>query len=95
MWTFLSHLLMNKCPGLKNGGVLNVVHHILCVSCSPNHIPESIELDLTGKEVGHACHANDLHLPKGVTLFHVEETETIYTIALPKEEKNLKSLSLP
>ena len=38
-------------PGLKKGGVLNIVHHTLDLVCPANSIPESIEIDLTGKEI--------------------------------------------
>lgn len=55
-----------KAPGLKRGGVLNVVRRDIEFYVKPNNIPDSIEVDLTGLEIGHAIHVNDLKLPEGV-----------------------------
>lgn len=54
-------------PGIKQGGTLNIVAHEVEVSCHADEIPESIDFDLTGKQVGDSVHISDLKLPKGVT----------------------------
>ena len=54
-------------PGLKQGGTLNIVAHEVEVSCHADQIPESIDFDLTGKQVGDSVQISDLKLPKGVT----------------------------
>lgn len=54
-------------PGLKRGGNLAVILHTLNVSCSADHIPEEIVIDLTGMEIGAAIRVSELKLPKGVT----------------------------
>ena len=54
-------------PGLKRGGNLAVVLHTLNVSCSADHIPEEIVIDLKGLEIGATIRVADLKLPKGVT----------------------------
>ena len=56
----------DKAPGLKKGGVLNVVHHTLDLVCSPDAIPESLTVDLTGLELGDVIHADGIKLPEGV-----------------------------
>jgi large subunit ribosomal protein L25 len=54
-------------PGLKKGGTLSTDLHSVLVSCTADHIPEEIVVDLTGLEMGDAVHVSDLQLPKGVT----------------------------
>jgi large subunit ribosomal protein L25 len=59
-----------------------VVSHITTeieVSCLPADLPEFIEVDLGGIEVGgHGIHAKDLTLPKGVSLvLHVEQENPV------------------
>jgi large subunit ribosomal protein L25 len=54
-------------PGLKRGGALSVVLHSVNVSCSADHIPEEIVIDLTGLEIGATVRVSDLKLPAGVT----------------------------
>ncbi|MCC7266741.1 MAG: 50S ribosomal protein L25/general stress protein Ctc [Caulobacteraceae bacterium] len=54
-------------PGIKRGGTLNVVVHELEVSCHADQIPEAINFDLTGLNIGDSIHVSDLKLPKGVT----------------------------
>jgi len=56
-----------ECPGLKRGGNLAVVLHTLNVSCSADHIPEEIVIDLKGLEIGAAIRVSELKLPAGVT----------------------------
>jgi large subunit ribosomal protein L25 len=42
-------------PGIKRGGVLNIVMHEITVRTKPDSIPELFEVDLTGLEIGHSC----------------------------------------
>jgi large subunit ribosomal protein L25 len=55
-----------KCPGLKQGGVLNIIRHDLEVYCLPSNIPESIEINIEELNVGQSIHVSDIKLPKGV-----------------------------
>jgi large subunit ribosomal protein L25 len=70
-------------PGLKKGGVLNIVHHTLDLTCPASSIPEAITIDLTGKEVGDSIHLSDITLPKGTSVRSHEKDMTIATIAAP------------
>ena len=54
-------------PGLKRGGSLNVALHEITVSCTADHIPEEIVVDLTGLEIGENVRVSDLKLPANVT----------------------------
>ncbi|WP_416675561.1 50S ribosomal protein L25/general stress protein Ctc [Egbenema bharatensis] len=53
--------------GVKpEGGALDTVLTELEVSCAPDNIPESIEIDVTNLHIGDALHVRELKLPKGV-----------------------------
>ena len=67
------------CPGIKNRGVLNLVHRFIVVKCSPDNIPEKLELDISKLNVGEALTTSAITLPAGVKLADAEET-TVLTI---------------
>ena len=73
----------DKCPGLKKGGVLNIVAHDLEITAPGNAIPEEIVVDLSGAEIGTSIHLSNLNLPKGVSVVTHEKDATIATIAAP------------
>ena len=54
-------------PGLKRGGMLNVVLHEVLLSCHADSIPEELAFDLSGLEIGDTIRVSDLKLGKGVT----------------------------
>lgn len=70
-------------PGIKRGGTLNIVHHTLDLSVDADHIPEAIEVDLTGKDIGDIIHISSITLPKGVTDHSHEDDLTIASIVSP------------
>jgi len=72
-----------ECPGLKRGGVLNIVRHEVEVSCGVDNIPQGFDLDLTGLDIGDSLHASKLALPQGVELTITDRDFTIATIAAP------------
>lgn len=57
----------DKAPGLKKGGVINIVHRTINVLCHPTNIPHHIEIDVAGMEIGQNVHIQDVALPTGVT----------------------------
>ena len=69
-------------PGLKGGGVLNVVRHVVEVMCRAGAIPNDIVVDLTGREVGDSIHISEIALPDGVKPT-IDRDFTIATIAAP------------
>jgi len=71
------------CPGLRVGGVLNVVRHTVEVLCTADRIPEGFSLDLTGLEIGDSVHASAVTLPDGVEFAISDRDFTIVTIASP------------
>ncbi len=74
-------------PGLKRGGVLNVARHEIELRCPADRIPEQIEIDLTGLDMGDSIHIGDVTLPEGAKLAIAERDFTIASIAKPSEEE--------
>jgi large subunit ribosomal protein L25 len=74
-------------PGLKKGGVLNVVRHELELVCENDKIPGEIEIDVTGKEVGDSIHISELTLPEGSESAITDRDFTIATLVAPSALK--------
>ena len=72
-----------KSPGLKSGGVLNVVRREVDLICKINNIPEKLEVDLTDLEVGSVIHMSDIKLEEDVVPQISDRDFTIATIAAP------------
>ena len=73
----------SKCPGIKQGGLLNVARHSIEIHCLPSNIPEKIEIDLADSIIGQSIHVSDLALPTGVETKLDPET-AIATLAAGK-----------
>lgn len=70
-------------PGIRRGGVLNVVRYELELSCRADAIPQQIEIDLTGLDIGDSVHISQVALPEGVAPTVTDRDFTIVTIAAP------------
>jgi large subunit ribosomal protein L25 len=68
-------------PGLKRGGVLNIVRHEIEVECPATAIPDAFEIDLDGLDIGDSVHISHVSLPDGVTPTITDRDFTIATIA--------------
>ena len=73
----------NKSPGLKGGGVLNVVRREIDLICKINSIPEKLEADLANLEIGSVIHMSDIKLEENVVPQISDRDFTIATIAAP------------
>jgi large subunit ribosomal protein L25 len=69
-------------PGVKRGGTVNIVTHSVEVRCPADAIPEAIDVDLTGVEIGHSRHLSDVVLPPGVKVLANRDL-TLVTIVAP------------
>lgn len=74
-------------PGLKRGGVLNVVRHELELVCEGDKIPDEIQIDVTGKDVGDSIHISGVVLPEGSTSAITDRDFTIATLVAPSALK--------
>jgi len=70
-------------PGIKRGGVLNIVRHEIEFTCPATAIPDAIEVDLTGLDIGDSVHISAVKLPEGVTPTITDRDFTIATVAAP------------
>lgn len=71
----------DKSPGIKRGGVLNIVRHEVEFHCPANAIPEFITVDLQGTDIGDSIHISAVKLPAGVKPVISDRDFTIATIA--------------
>lgn len=81
-------------PGLKQGGVLNIVSHEIELSCPADGIPETIEVDLDGLTIGDSVHISAVKLPAGVKPTDASDF-TVATIAPPAAEETDTPASTP
>ena len=75
-------------PGIKRGGVLNIVRHDLELVCDAAEIPDEIHIDLTGLEIGDSIHISALKLPKGSESAITDRDFTIATVVAPSAMKS-------
>ncbi len=74
-------------PGLRQGGVLNVVRYEIEVNVRADAIPENIEVDLTGLDLGDSLHISAVTLPEGATPAITDRDFTIATVAQPSVQE--------
>lgn len=77
----------DKSPGLKRGGVLNVVRHDIELKCPANAIPDDVVVDVSGFDVGDSIHISAVTLPANVSTV-IDRDFTIATIAAPSGLKS-------
>ena len=79
----VNFLNQETCPGIKQGGVLNVVRHEVELDVPADKIPDAIDLDLATAELGDSLHISAVSLPEGATPTITDRDFTIATIAAP------------
>jgi large subunit ribosomal protein L25 len=72
----------DQSPGVKRGGSVNLVQHTIEVRCPPEQIPSSIDVDISGLEIGYSKHLADITLPADVTVVGRQDI-TLVTIVPP------------
>ena len=80
-------------PGLKQGGILNVVRRELELSCLANNIPEKFVISLEGKEVGDDIRLSSVTLGEGMKTTILGRDFMLATIQAPKVEKETETAS--
>jgi large subunit ribosomal protein L25 len=71
------------CPGLKQGGSLNIVRHAIGMRVPADAIPEAVVADLASLQINDSVHLAAISLPEGCKLTQRERDFTIATIASP------------
>jgi large subunit ribosomal protein L25 len=75
-------------PGLKRGGVLNIVRHDLDLICEADKIPDDVQIDVAGLDVGDSIHISHVKLPAGSVSGITDRDFTIATIVAPSALKS-------
>ena len=75
-------------PGLKRGGVLNVVRHELELVCDAAKIPDQITISLSGLDIGDSLHISAVQLPEGSKSAIEDRDFTIATVVAPSAMKS-------
>jgi len=92
---FVDH---EKSPGIKRGGVLNIVTHEIEIECAADAIPEHIVVSLEGVDVAEPIHIHSVKLPEGVKVSDHHDF-TVATIAAPSgmrsEEAEAAAIEAP
>jgi large subunit ribosomal protein L25 len=81
-------------PGVKNGGVVQIVEHTLEIVVTPESIPEAFEVSVAGLNIGDQIEAKVIELPAGAKLTFGSDA-TIVTIAPPKVEVEPEAAEAP
>ncbi|HQT97739.1 MAG: 50S ribosomal protein L25 [Desulfobacteria bacterium] len=78
--------IKGKAVGIEMGGVLDVVTRNLEVECTPDHVPEFLELDVTSLGIGDSLHLADVRFPEGVVPTEKDLRMTLAAVHTPKAE---------
>jgi large subunit ribosomal protein L25 len=74
-------------PGIKRGGVLNIVQHELELICPASSIPDEIHISLAGLDIGDSIHISQVTLPEGTKAAIDDRDFTVATIVAPSAVK--------
>ena len=77
---FINH---DKSPGLKRGGVLNIVRRKVELKCPTENIPKELVVDLEGLDIGSSIKISAIKLPENVTPTITGRDFVIATVAAP------------
>ena len=84
-------LNQDTCPGLKKGGVLNLVRREVELSCNANNIPDKLQFDLIKSEIGDSIKISNIELPEGVNPTITDRDFVVATVVPPTVEVETKS----
>jgi large subunit ribosomal protein L25 len=82
----VEYLNQEVCPGLKQGGVLNLVRRFVELSCNANNIPEKLQYDLIESEIGDSIKISNIELPEGVKPTITDRDFVVSTLVPPTIE---------
>ena len=84
-------LNQETCPGLKKGGVLNLVRREVELSCNANNIPDKLQFDLISSEIGDSIKISNIELPEGVTPTITDRDFVVATVVPPTVEVEVET----
>ena len=74
--------------GVRDGGTLEVILHELRVKCLPSKIPDTIDIEVTGLDIGDSIHASEISMDEGVELL-TDPGQTICLVSAPRAEEEV------
>ena len=83
-------LNQDTCPGLKKGGVLNLVRRDIELNCNANNIPDRLQFDLVSSEIGDSIKISNINLPEGVKPTITDRDFVVATVVPPTVEVETK-----
>ena len=83
-------LNQETCPGLKKGGVLNLVRREVELSCNANNIPDKLQFDLIKSEIGDSIKISNIELPEGVMPTITDRDFVVASVVPPTVEVETK-----
>jgi len=78
--------IVGSSPGVKAGGILEHLTRALDVECLPMEIPEFVEVDISGLQVGDSLHVGDLKVADNIRILR-DSHQTVVLVAAPAVEK--------
>ena len=84
-------LNQDTCPGLKKGGVLNLVRREVELSCNANNIPNKLQFDLISSEIGDSIKISNIELPEGVNPTITDRDFVVATLVPPTVEVEVET----
>ena len=80
-----------EAPGTKEGGVLSTLVSDIEIICLPSQLPEYLEIDVSGMEIGDSYHMSDINLPEGVEIYELTLEDgtdrTVVNMQVPRIEE--------
>lgn len=87
VWVKVKFTNMDRAPGIKRGGTLNIIRRDLELFCTAANIPTTISIDLTGRQIGDSIHISEVALPEGATPTITDRDFTVAAIVGRQAEK--------
>ncbi|RQW85102.1 MAG: 50S ribosomal protein L25 [Geobacter sp.] len=75
--------------GIKDGGIQDLVMHEIEIECLPGQIPEHVEVDVSGLEIGESLHVSDLILPSGLKVLDDPSATIVNILGKTKEAEEV------
>ena len=72
--------------GVRDGGILEVILHEFRVKCLPSQIPDRIDIEISGLDIGDSVHASEVTMDEGVELL-TDPGQTVCLVSAPRAEE--------
>jgi len=90
-------------PGVKQGGIVDQVTHEVMIECLPTDVPDHLEIDISGLDIGDSVRVRNLEPPSGIKVLSAEDDAVIVIapplreeeVAAPEEEALLEEAAEP